>query len=190
VNTTRRTMILGASALVPLALSGCGAVTTTTVNGITTVTVNVATATADLSGLAAAAAIFVMLPGVGALLGPSVATAVPLVIAKVNAAIPALQQAAGGTQTFAFTTASAPAFVADLLGAVQKLTGDAVAVLPKIGSTGAAANVSQYGQAVQSLGTAILALFGAPVPMAAALGGAPQMSVPDALALVGIKAPA
>lgn len=175
-------------ALVPaVALAGCGAVAVNTVNGVTTVNVNVAEATADLSGLAAAAAIFVALPGVGATLGPAVMAVAPQIIARINAAIPALQQAAGGSQTFTFDTSSAPAFVKTLLADAQALTQDAVGVLPAVGSIGAAQNVGQYAQAVQALGNAIVALFGGPMKASVAFAAAPPMSRDQALALVGIR---
>jgi hypothetical protein len=194
LSVSRRKALLAASALSVVAVSACDVVTSNTVNGVTTVTVNVAQATADLSGLAAAAAICFLLPGVGtaltAIVGPAVVAAIPLVIAKINAAIPALQQAAGASQKFSFDTKSVPAFITALISDAETIATDASTVITHVGSATVAKDVTEYAAAVQSLANAIIAMFGPTTAAAARAKATPSgMSVKDALALVGIKQP-
>ena len=179
---TRRALLCG-TMLIPVA--ACDFVTTTTTNGVTTVTVNVSEATTILSGAAGVASIFIGLPGVGALLtkalGAAAMAALPTIIADINGGVGALATNAAGQQTFTFTTTSAPAFVTALIADAKTLIGDAVAVLPVVGASGVASQVSQYAQGLNTLGNAILNMFSGAVKVGAEPGA---MTVKQALALL------
>lgn len=179
--TISRRAILGATALVPLA--GCGIVTTTTTNGVTTVTVNVAKLIAYLSGAAALASAFLAVPGVGGLLAPTIAAAVNKAIAVVNADIPAVNTAVKGAVTISFNTGSPPAFLTSIAADLQGLQTEVSAIVTATGASLPPA-ATPYFQGILSVVNAFVALLSIPA-------AAPKhlMPVNAALALVHIAQP-
>lgn len=177
--TRRRHLI---ALLATTALAACGVVTT---NG-STVTVNVAQAVAYSSGISALVNAFLGFPGVTKALG-SALLAVQAAIADIGAVGPAVQAAAGNSQSFSFDKSSPPAFLSSLTADVGTLRTDVAAAMGALGSSGSG-QVTTYYQAILTVLSAISVLFAlnSATTAAAAPGG---MSVKDALALVHVQAP-
>jgi hypothetical protein len=183
-----RRQVLYAIGLAGLAsLPGC---TTSTVNGVTTVTVNTADAVSYLSGLAALGTSLLSFPGFSTALGGNLSV-FTTVIADVDAAGAAVVSASGGSAGFSFDTTSVPAFITSMEANVNQLLALASAAVSAVGAA-LPTKVAAYWAGAQVVAAAIIALFSIPtaaVPAAAKLA-APTMTVAQALALVGITAPA
>ena len=188
---TRRAL-LGATILgVPVVLAGCGFVSTSTTNGVTTVTVNVANLATVAGGIAGVAGLLIGVPGVGALLtsaiGATAAAAIPTVIADINGAVASLTASAGAQQTLTFTSTSVPAFASAILTDAQTLVKDATSLMTGAGLGASAAEITQYAQGVQTLGNAIIAQLSALLPQSSAASAVmppTQAEIDAALALL------
>lgn len=143
-----RRAILGTSALLPAAaLVGCGIVTTTKVNGVTTITVNVAQINAWAQAFGNGAAMVAGLPGiVGTPAGAAIAAISALV--KVDAA--AFNTAAAGSLTLTFNATSVPASIQSIVTDGQTLLNATKAAIPQVPAA-AATLANTYLNAIATL---------------------------------------
>ncbi|MDE2105622.1 MAG: hypothetical protein KGL39_50815 [Patescibacteria group bacterium] len=178
-----------ALALFPLSaagvVAGCGVISTTTTNGVTTVTINVPTAEAYISGVAALASTLIGFPPVGAALGLAAVQIINTVLAQINSAIPALNQAAGGSVKFTFDTTSAPAFIGALEADVSTVVKSVEAVIVGMGHA-VPPQVQTYYNGLVSVANALASLLKTVAPAAATANVMPPT---EALALVNIRLP-
>lgn len=140
MNLSRRAL-LGTSVLgLPLALAGCGMITTTTTGGVTTVSVNLVALNDYVQAAQNGAAILLVSPLIAAALGPVKVALIEATIANAAAQIAALTKSSNGVATLTFTASSAPA-------AIAAIQNDAATIL-------AAASV-MFGSFKSTLGTQI-----------------------------------
>jgi hypothetical protein len=182
----RRFLLLSVSAIVPAAfLAGCGAFTSNTVNGVTTVTVNVAKI--DAYGLAIQNGADALLanPLISGALGPQTSIAIAAALASAAAAINAINTSAKGSQTFTFNSASVPT-------ALVSLQADAVTIFNTF-KTGLAAagqslpaNVLSVFDALQTVVALLLALI--PTVGAPKASALPRMTMAENQALTILHA--
>lgn len=178
----RRCFLRATSALIPAALLGaCGAVTTTTTGGITTVSVNVAKIDAYAQAFQNAGNTILGMPGMAAMLGPYALVA-SQVTAAVATDIAAFDKAAGGQTTLTFDATSVPASINSVLADGQKLLTTIRAGLPQTAVVG---TVATYINALATVVSLFEAMVG--TAPAAAIMGATPMSEDTALTILRVQ---
>lgn len=188
----RRSLLRGSALAFPaLALAGCGIVTSTTTNGVTTYTINVSELETYVSGAAALAASLLGVPGISTAIGAATSSLIDQVISDLNAAIPAINTQAAGAVKISFTTSSAPAFIASLEQDAASLVSYTKTAITSFGAS-VPAQVTTYYNAIVSVANALSGVLSVGSTVSHKYGavfGASPMSVADALAIVNIKAP-
>lgn len=108
----RRLLLRNSALFIPfVTLAGCGIVTTTTTNGVTTTTVNVKQIQTWATAFENAATLVASLPGVPT----SIATILKLVNNQINIDLAAFDTATSGKLTLTFDATSPPAALSSLL---------------------------------------------------------------------------
>lgn len=172
MNTTRRA-ILGASALIPAAaLLGCGMISSTTTNGVTTVTVNTADANNWGQAFINAASL------IATLAIPASAPAILAIGATAKVDLAAFNTATNGTLTLTFNSGSPPAALASLLTDGQNLLTAAQGAIP----AAAATQAQTYLTALATIVSTAEAAVGVSVA-----GAAARMTQTQALATLGVR---
>lgn len=163
------------------ALNGCGAITSNTTGGVTTLTVNVTQLNAWGQAFASGAKLIAGLPGIA---GTAAGIAILAVATAVGTDLAAFNKVAGGSVSLSFNSTSIPAAVQSLANDGQTLLADASGALVNVATT-AMTNAQTYINAVQT----IVSLFQAELsaaPVGAALK-ATSMTEATALATLGVK---
>src|ERR1035437_2141456 len=138
---SRRAMLLSAT---PLALAGCGIITTTTTNGVTTISINVAKVDGWAQAFVNAGNLIYGLPGVAGLLGP-IGGVVQIVVKMVAADVMAFDKSAGGVTDLTFDATSIPAALNSILADGRKLLATVQGAMPQIGAIN---GVASYANAL------------------------------------------
>ncbi|MDE2105501.1 MAG: hypothetical protein KGL39_50205 [Patescibacteria group bacterium] len=137
-----------ALALMPLAgLTGCGLITTTTTNGVTTITVNVKQLDAWGQAFANAASLIGVLPGIA---GTPAGVAILGISALAAGDIAAIDKSANGALVLTFDATSIPAAVSSLLTDGSTLLTDSSNALPSVAS-GAVSVAQTYIAALKTV---------------------------------------
>jgi hypothetical protein len=174
----RRWVLFAAAATA--ALSGCGAISTTTTGGVTTLTINVAQLNAWGQAFSNGAKLISGLPGI---LGTPAGLAIFAITTAAASDLAAFNVAAGGSVSLKFDRTSIPAAVQSLANDGQTLLTDSVGALGNVATT-AMTTAQTYVSAVQALVSLFQAALGvAPV---AAMRGATPMSEAHALATLNV----
>lgn len=177
--TRRRILAIPSSAVSVVALAGCGIITTTTTNGVTTVTLDVGRIDAWAQAFQNAGTLILGLPGMPVLLGPA-APVITAIIAMAGADIAAFDKAAAGKLTVTFDTTSIPAAITSVLADGKKLLTTVQAAIP----VGAIAGT--VGTYISALAT-IVSIFEAAIGSAPPAMGATPLAESRALAALGVK---
>ena len=179
---TRRAVLTGATALIPAAvLIGCGAVTTTTTNGVTTITINVAQINAWATAFINAAALVAALPGIA---GTPTGLAITGVGGAAKLDLGAFTAVAGNSLSLTFNSTSAPAAVQSLLADGNELLTDAKGALGSVAST-ALGSAQTYVTALGTIVSLFQAAMGVSASVATVSATAP-MSESTALKTLGV----
>ena len=162
------------------ALAGCGIVTSTTVNGVTTVTINVAKIDQYGTALASFTASVAGVPGLGQYLVP--VEAIETVVLQDVAAFDA---AAGGQTVLTFDANSIPAAINSILADGKSLLTTIGKALPSSVIVG---TVLEAFNAVQTIVLLVEALLPVDTKLAAAAAPRPlPMTEARALAVLGVR---
>ena len=174
----RRTLLLAIPVL-PVALTGCNLITTTTTNGITTVTIKVGAVNQYAQAFAAGVVTVLGIPGIAPLFGAYLAPFTAIENAVVQD-IAAFNAASSGAAVLTFDANSVPASVTSLLNdgrTILTITGNA---LPQTALTGRLLDVLN---AVQT----IVMVFEALLPAGLVGAAMPPLSEAQALAVLGVS---
>ena len=173
----RRSLLLGATAL---GMAGCGIVTTTTTNGVTTITINVAKINQYAQAFASAVATVLGVPGVAVLLGPYL-TPFQAIAGAVVQDIAAFNTATNGAAVLTYDSTSIPSAVTSVLNDGKSILSTISQALPQT------AIVGTLMSAVNAVQTIVM-LFEALLPTVAASRAAipPPMTEAQALAVLGV----
>lgn len=179
-----RRAFLGTSALTAagLGLAGCGAVTSTTTNGVTTININVAQFDSWFTAFDNGANLILGLTGISA---TPTGAAIVAVGAMLAADLKAFDTATKGQTTLTFDSTAIPAAVQSLLTDGSTLLADAQAAVTGVAATDVA-TAQNYLNALETIWSLVQAQFGS-LMVGAPLRAAPRMSEAQALAVLRVK---
>jgi len=169
----RRTMLLSIPAL---AVAGCGIVTTTTTNGVTTVTINVAKIDSYAKAFGAFTSAVAGVPGIAPFL-----TTVEVAESMALQDLAAFDAATNGQLVLTFDATSVPASITSILDDGRAVLTAIQTALPQTAIIGTVLDAVNAVKTIVMLFEALLPSFGA-----VAASRAP-MSEAQALAVLGVK---
>ncbi len=187
MNMTRRALLGATAVALPVALAGCGIVTSTTVNGVTTVTVNVAKLDAYAKAVQNGTDALLANPLIAGAMGAGVAVAVAAALTGAADAISAIDKQANGSQTLTFSATNVPAALTSLQSNATTIYDDVQTAFTTVAAK-LPATVAQAFSALETVVALLLAVMPTVAVAKAALKGMPVPRMPEARALAILHA--